>query len=472
MVAEGLGLDAIRTQLVRPESGYAWPTAVYISTDEILFADDALAHGLDDPARLIQDFITSVGDPSAVYTIDDVQFTATDLYAWTVDNIAGRVAAVRHAEPTGIWAVIPAWWSEDRVDALAAALDRDGRTEVDFITATKALASRYLLTDPANPDLTVIVCDVDEHALQAAIVRQVPGTRSRQISPPIHSLISPAWARDDAVDEHAVDLLALAVSEAGVDIDAVDAIVLAGFSERVADFGRLLAARFGDPIDTDPHPDWASAAGAAVALAREIAPAGRRGNDGCSPRRADLARAAPAWYRRPARLATIGVGAAALVSVVVVASAFAIGGIGPSETETDPPVSEISPIDERASTGVPSASPSATPLPTTDAAVPPTITEPSVPETPTAPVSRRPNSPAPVAPVPSTPAVAPAPTTPDPPAPAPPVDGSDPNATSTPTAPVPQPTVDPEPPVEPTPSPEPSPRSRIRRRCRPESVAP
>ncbi|SFR86459.1 hypothetical protein SAMN04487846_0073 [Microbacterium sp. cf046] len=447
--AEGSRSDAIRTQPILLGSGSAMPTAVYVAPDRLFFGEEAIARGDAEPSRLIRDFVPGVGDPAAVQTIDGERFAAADLYAWTVDNVAQRVASSRGAQPAGIWAVIPAWWVETQVDAVAEAFDRDGRTAVELITAPEALASRYARTDPSNPDLTLVVCDVDDHALQAAFVRQMPGTRSRQISPPIHSPISPSGAQDDAVDARAVDSVALALSAAGVEIDMIDAIVLSGASDRLGDFSRLLAARFGDPIETDPHPGWATAAGAALALGREeIAQLPAAPVVAAPPVRV----AAPAWYRRPAWLAAIGVGAAALVSGAAVAGAFAIGSVAPSGGETDPPAADLSSTAERASSGTSTPTPSVTPQPTPDAVPPPTAADPIAPDSPTEPVSRE----APDSATPSTPVLAPAPTNPSPTA-APPASTPAPTLTPDPTpSPAPEPTMEPSPTPEPTPEPEPT----------------
>jgi hypothetical protein len=497
-VVEGSRRDAIITQGVQLESGYAMPAAIHIRPDELAFGEEALARGLVEPERLISDFVADLDQSDAVFLVDGEEFAAADLYAWAVDNVAARVASMRGARPAGIWVAVPAWWDDARIDAVADAFDRDGRIDPEFITAPEALARRYSEVDPSNPDLTVIVCDVDDRALQAVIVRQVPGTQKRRVGAPVHAPIS-ADSSDRAIDEHAIDTVVAALADTGVAIEAVTAIVLSGPPDRLEQFRGLLVERFGEPIEVDPDPEWATAAGAALALARQqfaaqaaaaqaaAAAAARAAATGAAVAVAGAATVAggagravtpttgatprPPWYRRPARLAGIGVAAAAIVIAGAVASAFAIGGTAPSATETDSPSSTVASPGPATGPAAPSASPSATPMPTADAVAPPTAPDSAapdsaVPESPRVRANPRiPSATAPRTPTTTPPTVA-APSNPQPPA-APPASGPEPTTEPEPTTgpeptpdpttePEPEPTTPPDPPVDPTPEPDPT----------------
>ena len=503
-VAEGSKRDAISTRGVRLEpSGPGMPAVVHIGPEEIAFGGEAVSRGDADPGGVIRDFVSGIGRPDAVAVVDGKEFAAADLYAWIVDNVLQRVAETRGAAPAGVWVVVPSSWGDAEIDEIADAFDRDGQREVEFVAAPVALASRYSASQPSNPDLTLIVCDVDDSALQAAIVRQVPGTRSRRIGAPVDAPIS-SDAAQDTLDERAIDTVVQALAATGVAIDAVDAIVLSGPSDRLEHFRRLLVDRFGEPIDTDPDPRVAAAAGAALALARRqlaaatpVAPAApvaraaaagaaaavgvgvgvasSAGAPSAKPASAPPAATAPPWYRRPARLVGIGVGAAAVAVTVAVAGAFAIGGIEPAGSEAESPASEVTdagPTNEPSATG---ASPSATSLPTSapDAAAPPSAPDPVASESPGVRVNPRiPSAAAPRTPIPSAPPVAapanpqaPAapqvpPAAPPAPAPTPPVDpGPSLEPTSPPADPSPSPqppSTPPTPPADPSPSPDPT----------------
>lgn len=241
------------------------PTAVFVSPDDLLFGVDAIAAGEAEPDRLVADF---VGDATGVLAIDGQEFARADLLAWLIDAAINQVEFAQDASPAGVWVVVPAEWNDDRLDEIMAALDRDGRTEVDFVTLPEALAERYDSLDPADAELNIIVCDADEHRLSAAIVRIVPGGEVSLLSAPVTAALGTDEALDDRL-RAAVESLGDALEAAGLDDDDLDAVVLSGSFAGLERVQQLLSEEFGDPIDIDPQPAMAAAHGAAFALARE-----------------------------------------------------------------------------------------------------------------------------------------------------------------------------------------------------------
>ena len=475
-IAESSGDGAIRVSGLTLGAGGTMPTAIYVGPDELYFGESALERGADDPERLIRDFLPGEGALDAAIVVAGEDFSRADLYAWTVDAVARRVAGERGSAPSGIWLVVPAVWTDAHLEAIADAFGRDGQV-VDFIAAPEALAARYSQLDPADSDLTLVLCDLDDRALAISIERASARRGSRPLAAPIVAPVVRDGAADADLDRHAVDSIARGLQDAGIHVDQVDAIVLTGVSDRVSEFERLLIDRFGDPIGTDPQPALASAFGAALLLAREAAAAQTRAStptaalatatsDPHTPtgvtHTPQPARAASAsrWYRRPTGLVALGVGVL-LAGAATVGGAYAIGGIGSpaDEAQVTPAVTEVQVANDPADVPVPAAKPT-TPAPAPAPAVPPAAeeTDDSTPpvSTPRVPGATTPRTPA----TPSTPVTDPAPA-PAPAQPAPPVVTPEPTPDPVPTTtpePTPEPTEEPtpEPTEEPTPDPTPS----------------
>ncbi|MET0860544.1 MAG: hypothetical protein ABW091_05895 [Microbacterium sp.] len=404
------------------------PTAVFIGPDELHFGEAALALGADAPERLIRDFLPAEGQVGTAVVVAGEEFSSADLYAWMVEAVTARVAHERGAPPAGVWVVVPAEWSEAQLDTLADAFDRDGQSGVDFVAASEALASRYSHLDPSDSALTVIVCDLDGTRLATSIERVSSEEASRPLGVPILAPVLDDGVGSAALDRSAVESVALAMNSAGVDVGDVDAIVLTGVSDRLDEFVRLLADRFGDPIATDPQPALAAALGAALLLEREataaqpgapadrptIAPAALVATAGSSHARHP--RTTRSWFRRSPGLVALGVGVAALMGGIAVASAFAIAGVATPPGDTVTPatseVAEAGPVGDPGARATPAATATPTAQPTPAPTVPPTIAEPVVREVPQTPARPRAVVPAPRAPA----TVAPAPAAPKPPA--------------------------------------------------------
>ena len=466
-IAERGTADAVRVSGASLGTGGTLPTAVYIGPDQLHFGEAALALGAGAPERLIRDFLPADGEAGTTFVVAGEEFSSADLYAWMVDAVTSRVSQERGGAPTGIWVVVPAPWSEMQLRIIAEAFDRDGQSEVDFIGAPEALASRYSQLDPSDSALTVIVCDLDETTLTTSIERISAGGASRPLGDPILAPVLDGGVGSSALDRRAVESVALGMHDSGVDLDDVDAIVLTGVSDRVDEFGRVLADRFGDPIATDPQPALAAALGAALLLEREAtaaqlsAPAVRPAIGApalvatAGARRAQQPpRTVRSWFRRPPGLVALGVGVAALVGGIAVASAFAIGGVAPPPGGgVTPPTSDVTdaePVDDPGERATPAATATPTAPPEPAPTVPPAIADPvesSAPQTPARPraVVASPRPPATVVPAPAPPA--PPTTSPVPP------DDATPAPTEDPVEETPPPVEETPPPVEETPPP-------------------
>ncbi|HYJ48742.1 MAG TPA: hypothetical protein VEX12_02405 [Microbacterium sp.] len=468
-VAVGSDGDAIRVSGLTLGIGSTMPTAVYVGAEELYFGESAVERGVDDPERLIRDFLPGEGALDTPIVVAGEDFSRADLYAWTVDAVARRVAGERGAAPSGIWLVVPAVWSDAHLQVIADAFDRDGQA-VDFIAAPEALAARYSQLDPADADLTLVICDLDERTLATSIERASPRRGSRPLAAPILASVLHDGVGKADLDQRAIDSIARGLQDAGVELGEVDAIVLSGVSERVGEFESLLADTFGDPIATDPHPALASSLGAALLLAREAGVL----RAGAAPipavPLATVALSAPAaigvthsaqsagtgiaskWYRRPVGVVALGVGVL-LAGAATVGGAYAIGGIGSSveDARVTPGTTEVQVANDPADSPAPATSPTTAPVPApVPEPVPPTASEPeddssapANPRVPNAAAPRAPGTPGPVA----DPAPAPA-------EPAPPVVTPEPTPDPVPTT-TPEP--EPEPTEEPTPTPEPTP---------------
>ena len=447
--------------------GSTMPTAVYIGPEELLFGDAALERGDDAPDRLHRDFVRDVGKLDAVISADGEQFVPADLYAWVVDDVAKQVTEDRGAAPAGVWVVVPASWSDARIDAITEALDRDEQVAVDIVTVPEALAARYWQIDPADSDLTVLVCDVDQRSLEASIVRVLPGGGSRLIGAAVAASVALGAAGDPALDERAIESIVQRMDDAGIDDDDIDAILLSGASTRLGDFERLLIDRFGEPLDSDPIPGSAAALGAAFLLAREVitdaaavaeAAASAPRTTAPSSRPA----AAAAWYRRPVGVIALSLGGVLVAGSLALASAFAPGGLANSgeNRNTVERSSNLTNPGGRATSGPsPSvaASPSAIPQPAPSSSAP-AETDSAQPQQPRVRVNARvPRSAAPVPVAPNDPVATPPPaSTPDPApeTPAPSEPSPTPSATAEPD-PTPDPIPVPTPALDPIPVPTP-----------------
>ena len=461
-VAVGSHLDAVRTSAALPDAATV-PTAVFVGSEDLLFGEDAVSRGAAEPDLLVGDFVTNLGAGTAVIVVDGEEFSPADLYAWTIDAVVSRVADVRGGRPRGVWAVVPDSWDDETIDALADAMDRDGHSEVDFITASEALAVRSWRVEPSDAESTLLVCDVDHRAFTAAVVRVSPTGHARPVGSSFGALLSVDGEADADLEDRALEAASDALESADADVDDLDAIVLAGVSDRVAWFEQLLAAEFGDPIGTEAQPALAAALGAAFALAREEIGLGQPEPVPTAavvmPRTTGATHVvesgghrptAPPWHPRPVVL--LGAAGAALVlaggafagaSMLDAAASPGDVSVGPSPSPGADRVTDASPQ--------PTVTPSATPAPvvptTPDAAVPaPLLPEAEAPRVPATPRSTNPTAP-------RAPIVEPAPpAVPDPPAAPEPVptetDDPEPDPTDT-EAPEPDPTQT----VDPTPDP-------------------
>lgn len=471
-VAEGGHLDAVRMDAAPLGGSGAMPTAVFVAADDLVFGDDALVRGRAAPERLIGDFVSLIPDPAAVIVVDGEEFSPPALYAWMIDAVVARVTRLRGAPPLATWAVVPAHWEDERVDAILDELDRDGHADVDVITVPDALTSRYAEVEPYDADLTLLVCDVDEREIAAAVVRATPEGRSRLMGAPIVAPL-PAGASAGA-DGRALEAIVAGLAGAGVDADDLDAILLSGPSTDLPRVEQLLADRFGDPIGTDTEPAMATALGAVLALAQEqlalsahaTAPlagataalvATASGRTGADTHVVAAAGRGRRWYRRPVGM--LALGAASLVlAVAAFGSVFVLDAVassgdeqaGPSPSPTVATLPSGTPTSSAAPSATPSSPPAPAPAPAppeADAAPPPTPSNPRIPNSASPRVAP---APAPVPPAAAPPPAAPAPPAPNVVPPAEPV----PDPVSTP-SPEPVETTEPEPvqTTEPTPDP-------------------
>ena len=440
-IAEGGRFDAVRTDAVPLGESSTMPTAVFVAPDDLVFGDDAVVRGRAEPERLIGDFVSLIPDPAAVIVVDGEEFAPAALYAWMIDAVVTRVTRLRGAPPLATWAVVPVHWDDECVDAILDALDRDGHADVDVITVPDALTSRYAQVEPFDADLTLLLCDMDERALAAAVVRATPEGRSRVIGAPIVAPLSGDAGARAARDTHALDAIVAGLADAGVVVDDLDAILLSGPSTELARMEGLLADRFGDPIGTDSEPALAAALGAVLALAQEeIALRGHAPAlvTGAPVAVVSTANGRPAtdthvvaavgrgrrWYRRPVGLLALGAASLVLAGAAF-GSIFVLDAVASSgEGEAVPsPSRSVATLPSGASTGpaAPSATPSSTPAPTsapTTAPVPPEVgaAPPQTPSNPRIPSTSSPRvapAPAPAPPAAVAPPAPPPPAAPD-----------------------------------------------------------
>lgn len=449
------GVDTGDAHVPPPVGGI--PASVFVGDDELFFGAEAVARGAVSPDRLITGYLSAPADAPLI--VAGARFAPADLFAWTVDELRLRVIDEQGARPEATVVVVPGSWSESRVDAFAAALERDGNADIEFIDASEALAYRYSRRDPSDAAFTAMLCDADADAIAVTIVSVRPDGTSRRLGPPIAAALD----RDDELGVSlAVDEIARVLADRGIDAAGLDAIALSGVNRNLARIDSALDAAFGGPIARDPEAGVATVRGAAGLLAFESAPLAILAPAGTVAAGPAATTAAAPRPRRWPWFAGAGVAAAVVVaSAVVFVSAAAV-------TTSDGPESEPSPV--LTAPGASNVTERSTPTPTstpTDAAPQaspsPTASPSAEPRTaprvgPTAPARQPAPAPAqPVAPV-APPAPAP-PAAPDPapvqpqPSAEPPVEQPDPSESPEPPVESPEPPVEsPDPPAE---SPEP-----------------
>ncbi|WP_460683427.1 Hsp70 family protein, partial [Modestobacter lapidis] len=207
--------------------------------------------------------------------------------------VTTAVAAVRHAIATGR---LEAGSTAAVYDLGASTLDvsvvgtaRDGRVEhvgvppqaldwggrdvddaiIGLVTRSLESDGHQLPGDPATQAAVRGACVAAKEALstQEAVPVEVPladGPRTvRLVRTDLERLIAPALG-------DTVDALRRAVTAAGLSVDEIDTVVLAGGSARVPVVAETLTAALGRPLAVSPEPELAAALGAAALAVDEL----------------------------------------------------------------------------------------------------------------------------------------------------------------------------------------------------------
>lgn len=323
--ADGAGAGLPRTLRIGHAADAA-SAAVFVDEDGFVHGDTAAQRGLGDPGRLLRGYTERVGD-TVPLKVGGRAIRPEDVLAGVIEWAAAGAAEATTGPIAGVTAVVPAAWGPHRRMQLTAALDARG-VRASLVSAPEAVAHAWSGTGTvAVYDLGAHACELTvahvaaddvailgtalvdlggadfDDAIVARVVEHVPSARH---APPLAAaqLRHAATTAKEALTfdaetvvpvllpggEHlvrlvrseleslieddilrTVEVLDELLTESGVAVDAMSAIVLVGGSSRIPRVAQLLSEHFPVPIEVDADPQSVAARGAAVAAAASAA---------------------------------------------------------------------------------------------------------------------------------------------------------------------------------------------------------
>lgn len=318
------GLQVVPLAVGRERADIA--VAAYVTEEgDVLFGAEAAERGLDHPERLVREFTRSVGDAVPIVA-GGYAVHAEELVARMVLWIVSTVVAERGLRPGAVAIAHPTSWAGHRMDAVRRRLREAGLDDVLLVPSAVVAAEQFatgetrahrvgvydlggstfeasalrgldLLNDPQP--LPIGGADIDaallrhvlpltgaDGAIADSTRAELRGTHRAIVTakealsfstgasvaitlagatPSVRVTRSELDAMARPTIDATIEALEQAVEAAGLDMSALDELILIGGAARMPLIAQLLSERFDLPLTMPENPQYAAATGAAHA---------------------------------------------------------------------------------------------------------------------------------------------------------------------------------------------------------------